>query len=136
MTGTAEPRPGPERRSVLKAGAAAVVGGAALTGTDSAAAAGTGGGSPGGTRHGVVRAVDERVRKAPSGRWDTFNLSPARRTVRPVAVRTTTGTVERAQELLGKHGAARTRLVGRGVGHARLRQGSGRVRRRGHRRRR
>ncbi|MFI6345705.1 alpha-L-rhamnosidase C-terminal domain-containing protein [Streptomyces sp. NPDC050560] len=105
--------PGPERRALLKAGAAAAATAAGLaTATDAVAAPPQQASRPGG---GAVRAVRERAGKAPSGRWDTFNLSPARRTVRPVAVRTTTGSVERAQDLLGKDGAARTRLSGRGA---------------------
>lgn len=104
--------PGPERRALLRAGAAAAVTAAGLRATEAdAAPASTTADAP--YRGKAARTVLERSRKAPSGRWDTFNLSPARRTVRPVAVRTTGGRVERAQDLLGKEGAARTRLLGR-----------------------
>ncbi|MFF2655153.1 alpha-L-rhamnosidase C-terminal domain-containing protein [Streptomyces sp. NPDC058045] len=112
MPQSAGAEPGPQRRSVLRAGAVAA---ATAAGLGAAPAEAAPRGTAAGTRHtSPTRAVRERARKAPSGRWDTFNLSPARRTVRPTAVRTTTGAVERARDLLGKPGAARTRLLGAG----------------------
>jgi hypothetical protein len=117
MSNTTEPGSGPKRRAILRAGAATVVVAAGMRSvTAEAAPAGQApiaGGIPrNGTPDGVMGGAR---RAAPSGKWDTFNLSPASRTVRPVAIHATTGTVGNATDLVKKPGSARTRLSGAGA---------------------
>ncbi|MFD0026561.1 alpha-L-rhamnosidase C-terminal domain-containing protein [Streptomyces sp. NPDC058382] len=113
---------GPRRRAFIAGGlVAAAAAAGALPGT--AAAAGTAGrtsGTPAGpaTSGGPAAAhpatAPRPYRKAPAGRWDAHNLSPASRTVRPVAVYTTSGTVEGAASLTSRHGSGTARLTGAG----------------------
>ncbi|WP_425827061.1 alpha-L-rhamnosidase C-terminal domain-containing protein [Streptomyces fractus] len=99
---------GPGRRSIIAAGAGTAV--VAAAGLPATAAAALPGAEPG--EH--VTASP----KAPAGRWDRFNLSPASRTVRPVAVHSTTGKVTTPEVLApGQRKGARgryARLSGQG----------------------
>ena len=47
---------------------------------------------------------------APSGPWDVFNLAPASRVVRPVAIKEVTGSIQNAHGLVSE--AGRTTLSG------------------------
>ncbi|WP_329129479.1 hypothetical protein OG552_03505 [Streptomyces sp. NBC_01476] len=110
---------GPKRRALLRAGAATVAVAAGMRGTPSVAAPAdgapalppAGAATADGASHGGGPAAR---RAAPSGRWDTFKLSPAGRTVVPVAVHTTTGSVGNPAYLIKKSGSAHTRLRGQG----------------------
>lgn len=119
MSNTTEPGAGPNRRALLRAGAATVVVAAGMRSvTAEAVPAGTapkGGAAPqpGGQDHGGASGSGHRA--APSGTWDRFKLSPADRTVRPVAVHTTTGSVDNPKYLIQKSGSAHTRLNGAGA---------------------
>ncbi|MEW1864107.1 alpha-L-rhamnosidase [Streptomyces sp. NPDC088194] len=127
MSNSTEPGAGPKRRMLLRAGAASVVAAAAMRGVPAEAAApeAAAGTTPAGG-NGVVPASASSatasaaggkasgVHAAPSGRWDAFKLSPATRTVSPVAVHATTGTVGNAKDLVRKAGSAATRLSGAG----------------------
>lgn len=113
---------GPRRRSFLAGGlAAAAAAAGALPGTAAAAepagpAGGSTGTAPAATPAPAARpaTAPKAYRKAPAGRWDAYNLSPASRTLRPVAVYTTTGTAEGAASLTSRHGAGAARLTGAG----------------------
>ncbi|MFF1921108.1 alpha-L-rhamnosidase C-terminal domain-containing protein [Streptomyces sp. NPDC058221] len=118
---------GPRRRAFLAGGlVAAATAAGALPGTAAAAepagtASGTAAAPAGSPAAGVPAAAapakttaPRPYRKAPAGRWDANNLSPASRTVRPVAVHTTTGTVEGAASLTSRHGSGAARLTGAG----------------------
>ncbi|MFJ6465988.1 alpha-L-rhamnosidase C-terminal domain-containing protein [Streptomyces sp. NPDC091387] len=100
---------GPRRRAFLAGGlVAAAAAAGALPGTAAAA-------EPDGVPAAAHPAAAPRpYRKAPAGPWDAHNLSPASRTVRPVAVYTTTGTVEGAASLTSRHGSGTARLTGAG----------------------
>lgn len=118
MPDTTEPGAGPRRRALLRAGAATVVVAAGMRGGTAEAAPWAGGSSQGGPSRGGASqggASGPGHRAAPSGSWDRFNLSPAGRTVRPVAVHTTTGSVDNATYLVKRSGRARTRLTGAGA---------------------
>lgn len=113
---------GLERRTVLRAGAtAAVTAGAlhSLTATaDSTTATSpqsttTATTTPGAAFGGA--GATSSAGKAPAGRWDRFNLSPAARTVHPVAVYMTTGIVSNANLLLTRPGKAGAELIGTGA---------------------
>ncbi|MEV7399376.1 alpha-L-rhamnosidase C-terminal domain-containing protein [Streptomyces sp. NPDC091267] len=114
-----ESEEGPRRRAFLAGGlAAAAAAAGGLPGT--AAAAGRPGGAAGESPATATAAparpatAPRTYRKAPAGRWDAYNLSPASRTVRPVAVYATTGTVEGAASLTSRHGSGTARLTGSG----------------------
>jgi len=109
--------PEPTRRTVVTAGLTA-----ALTAAAGAAAGGAeaavprSGGQGGRARAAGAAPRPGRPTRAPSGRWDTFNLSPRTRTLRPVAVFRTAGTVDRPEALAtgGRAPARTTRLRGAG----------------------
>ncbi|SFE08406.1 alpha-L-rhamnosidase [Actinacidiphila alni] len=111
---------GPTRRVLVTTGLAAAFVAATEVGGGRAVAAEPGAGAgPDGAPAVPAGASVPAARpggKAPSGAWDAFNLSPASRTVRPVAVYTLTGTVRDPEALVGKgHGAAKaTRITGKG----------------------
>ncbi|MDI5963809.1 alpha-L-rhamnosidase-related protein [Streptantibioticus silvisoli] len=92
------------RRTFIRTSLAA----AAVAGTGFAAA---GGAAPAASAAGRPTAGPA---PAPSGPWDAFNLSPASRTVRPVAVRTSTGSVRRGRAPRGG-GVGTVRLSGTGA---------------------
>ncbi|BBA96612.1 putative alpha-L-rhamnosidase [Actinacidiphila reveromycinica] len=97
-----------------------MVAAAAMRGVTAEAAAPAAGSAPAGAR-GVAPAAASSAggtsgaHAAPSGRWDAFKLSPASRTVAPVAVHATTGGVGAAGDLVRKPGTAATRLSGEGA---------------------
>ncbi|WP_405774435.1 alpha-L-rhamnosidase C-terminal domain-containing protein [Streptomyces sp. NBC_00859] len=114
---------GPHRRAFLTSGIAAVVAAAGALPTTSAEAASppagpdtaSGGTATPATPVTPVRATaGQAYRKAPAGPWDAHNLSPAGRTVRPVAVYATTGTAENTGSLSSGHGGGAARLTGTG----------------------
>jgi hypothetical protein len=101
---------GPERRTVIRTGLAAML--AAAAGLPAATAASA---APRAARFAVPgkAAGPGKYGKAPAGPWDRFNLSPSSRTVRPVTARATeaasgAGAVRHAE-------ATRARLVGAGA---------------------
>lgn len=115
---------GPRRRAFLAGGlVAATAAAGALPGTAAAAAPATPTGGATGTSPAAAAGAPTATRpatappahrKAPAGRWDAYNLSPASRTVRPVAVYATTGTAEGAASLTSRHGSGTARLTGTG----------------------
>jgi hypothetical protein len=116
-----EPGARPKRRALLRAGAATVVVAAGMRGvTAEAASPGSGSESTAqaaGAASGTAPASGGKAstaRTAPSGPWDAFKLSPATRTVAPVAVHATTGSVSGAHDLVRRSGSAGTRLSGTG----------------------
>ncbi|SEF68124.1 alpha-L-rhamnosidase [Actinacidiphila yanglinensis] len=118
MSNSTEPGAGPKRRAFLRAGAATVVAAAAMRGVTAEAATPEGAvpeAAPGAAPAAAASAAAaggkaSAGRAAPSGPWDAFKLSPASRTVTPVAVHATTGSVANSGDLVRKSGSAATRL--------------------------
>ena len=108
----------PTRRVVVAGLTAALAAGAGAGATRAAAAAPEGPGQAPGAAvpEGGPPAASPAPRTAPAGRWDAFNLSPRSRTVRPVAVHTTTGTVRQSDALVRRSRGAQTvtRITGAG----------------------
>ncbi|MFE6887607.1 alpha-L-rhamnosidase C-terminal domain-containing protein [Streptomyces sp. NPDC057694] len=98
-----------KRRALLRASAAAVALTATVRGTSAVAA------SPASASGSSAPPEPLFSRAAPAGPWDRFKLSPTTRTVRPRSVHGTTGSVDSAKGLSGKHGSARARLDGKGA---------------------
>ncbi|MFF7154624.1 hypothetical protein [Streptomyces sp. NPDC008139] len=111
---------GPTRRVLVTTGlAAAFVAATEVGGGRAVAAEPAAGAAPQGASAVPAGASVPASRpggKAPSGKWDAFNLSPASRTVRPVAVYTLTGVVRQPEALVtkGRGAKAVTRITGKG----------------------
>ena len=108
----------PTRRVVVAGltAALAAAAGAGATRAGAVAPAGAGRAAGAAAPAGGPSAESAAPRKAPAGRWDAFNLSPRSRTVRPVAVHTTTGAVRQPEALVNRGPGAQpvTRITGAG----------------------
>lgn len=105
---------GPERRTVIRTGLAAML--AAATGLPAATAAAAAPRAAGGAVPGRPGRPGRPggYGRAPAGPWDRFNLSPAGRTVRPATARAVTAAS--SEVAAARHAAAsRARLVGSGA---------------------
>ncbi len=108
----------PTRRVVVAGLTAALAAAAGAGATRAGAVAPAGAGRAAGAAAPACGPSAESAapRKAPAGRWDAFNLSPRSRTVRPVAVHTTTGAVRQPEALVHRGRGAQlvTRITGAG----------------------